>query len=327
MTVALRPIDPASYRPHSLHTADRVWPQSNCYVDLCIELLHSNGYEPLAAAAFALTADLEGDQWTFFKFPIADLERLYGIEIFELNVWRPLVNHVVDQLAQKRCVIPDVDAFYLPDTAGTSYQTEHVKTSIAIQYLDLAGKRVGYFHNAGFYEASGEDFINLFRLEGHLTSPEYLPPYVEVAKFGARRVTTEPALTAGAIDLLRLHLGRAPAANPFHRYAARFDHDLRWLATEPLAVFHGYAFATLRQCGASFEMVALFLKWLADRGEMGLDPAIEAFSDIAATAKSLQFRTARMVGAGKAFTPAPLLDGMATAWDTGFGVLRARYGR
>ena len=133
MTVALRPIDPASYRPHSLHTADRVWPQSNCYVDLWIELLHGNGYEPLAAAAFALTTDLEGDQWTFFKFPSADLERLYGIEIFELNVWRPLVTHVVDQLAQKRCVIPDVDAFYLPDTAGTSYQTEHVKTSIAIR--------------------------------------------------------------------------------------------------------------------------------------------------------------------------------------------------
>ena len=327
MTVTLRPIDPASHQPHPLHTADRVWPQSNCYVDLWIELLHGNGYDPLAACAFTLTTDLEGDQWTFFKYPLADLERLYGIEVFELNVWRPLAAHITDQLAQGRSVIPEVDAFYLPDTAGTSYRAEHVKTSIAIQYLDLPGKRLGYFHNAGYYEVGDDDFTNLLRLEGPLTSPEYLPPYVEVAKFGTRPALAGTALRNGAIDLLRAHLDRAPATNPFHRYAARFGNDLQWLAGGPLPVFHGYAFATLRQCGASFETAALFLRWLAERGESDLDPAIDAFCDIAATAKSLQFRTARLVGAGKAFEPGPFLDGMAARWDSGFELLRSRYGR
>ncbi len=327
MTVTLRPIDPASHQPHPLHTADRVWPQSNCYVDLWIELLHGNGYDPLAAGAFTLTTDLEGDQWTFFKYPLADLERLYGIEVFELNVWRPLASHIADQLVQGRSVIPEVDAFYLPDTAGISYHSEHVKTSIAIQHLDLPGQRLGYFHNAGFYEVRDDDFTNLLRLEGPLTSPEYLPPYVEVAKFGARPPVAGPALTGAAVDLLRTHLDRAPATNPFHRYAARFANDLEWLGQEPLPVFHGYAFATLRQFGASFEMAALFLRWLAERGETGLEPAINAFSDIAATAKSLQFRTARLVGAGKAFAPGPFLDGMAASWNTGFELLRSRYGR
>ena len=71
--------------------ADRAWPESNCYVDLWIELLHAAGAEPLAALRFTLAVDVEGDQWTFFKFPLADLEALYGVSVFELNVWRPLV--------------------------------------------------------------------------------------------------------------------------------------------------------------------------------------------------------------------------------------------
>ena len=29
----------------------------------------------MAALPFTLTVDLEGDQWTFFKFPLADLLR------------------------------------------------------------------------------------------------------------------------------------------------------------------------------------------------------------------------------------------------------------
>lgn len=326
MNGTLRALDPQSYRPHAIHTADRVWPQSNCYVDLWIELLHGNGYDPLAACAFALTTDLEGDQWTFFKFPLADLERVYGIGVIELNLWRPLVTHIADQLEQGRVVIPEVDAFYLPDTAGTSYRTEHVKTSIAVQHLDVEGRRLGYFHNAGFYEVTGEDFTNLLRLEGPLAGPEFLPPYVEVAKFATGPAPAGPELTRAATELLHAHLRRAPLGNPFHRFAPRFDADLRWLRNEPLSVFHGYAFATLRQFGAAFETAALFLGWLGDRGESGLDPAVAAFADIAATAKSLQFRTARLVGAGKPFTPGPFLDGLAASWDAGFELLRSRYG-
>ena len=115
-------LDPAAYARHPLHCADRAWPESNCYVDLWVELLHTAGAEPLAALPFALAVDVEGDQWTFFKFPLADLEALYGVSVFELNVWRPLVVHVAEQLALGRPSIVEVDAFYLPDTAGTSYR-------------------------------------------------------------------------------------------------------------------------------------------------------------------------------------------------------------
>jgi len=37
--------------------------------------------------------DFEGDQWTFFKPPHEDLKALYGIDVQELYVWRPLLEH------------------------------------------------------------------------------------------------------------------------------------------------------------------------------------------------------------------------------------------
>ena len=43
----LWPIEPAAYTPHPLHRTELVWPQSNCYVDLWIELLHTFGVEQL----------------------------------------------------------------------------------------------------------------------------------------------------------------------------------------------------------------------------------------------------------------------------------------
>ncbi len=43
--------------------------------------------------------------------------------VFELNVWRSLAAHVAEQLALGRPSIVEVDAFYLPDTAGTSYRS------------------------------------------------------------------------------------------------------------------------------------------------------------------------------------------------------------
>ncbi len=158
-------LDAAAYERHALHRGDRAWPESNCYVDLWVELLHTAGAEPVAALPFTLGIDLLGDQWTFFKFPPADLELLYGVEVVELNVWRSLPAHVSEQVVLGRPVIVEVDAFYLPDTAGTSYGVEHVKTSIAIQAVDEHAGRLGYFHNSGYFELCGKDFAGVFRLQ------------------------------------------------------------------------------------------------------------------------------------------------------------------
>ena len=330
MTRQIWPLDPATYRRHPLHDGDRAWIESNCYVDLWIELLHTSGVEPLAALPFTFAIDVEGDQWTFFKFPAADLNALYGVDVIELQIWRPITAHLEEQLALGRPALIEVDAFYLPDTMSTTYQEAHVKTTIGVQALDLAAQRAGYFHNAGYYELGGPDFVSAFRLEGDLTDPKYLPPYVEVAKFGVRpglRPTlTDRALVARSLELLGAHLARVPLDNPFGRYAARFEADVDSLAGEPLTQFHRYAFATLRQCGAAFELGGAYLGWLQANGEQGLERIAAACDVIATTAKALQFKLARSVNANRPFDPAPMFATMAGAWDETMTALMARYG-
>ena len=317
------PLTAGAYVSHPLHRSDSAWPESNCYVDLWIELLHAAGCEPLAALPCTLAIDLEGDQWTFFKFPLADLYELYGIDVFELNVWRPLRDHIEDQLAQRRPLIVEVDAFHLPDTAGVSYRTEHVKTSIGIQMFDAAAGRLGYFHNAGYYELAGGDLAAVLP---SAPPPEQLPPYTEVAKFGVRPPCAGEALLARSLDLLRHHLGRRPASNPFTRYGAAFASHLAWLDGGPLARFHRYAFATLRQCGSAFALAAAYLGWLGRGGEDGLQRAAASCDLIATSARALQFKTARVVQANRPFDAAPLIASMAGAWEEVMGELSARYG-
>ena len=121
------PLNPATFTRHGLHDDARSWAQSNCYVDLWVELLHSLGLDPIAGLAFTLAIDFEGDQWTFFKYPLSDLYSLYGIDVQELAIWRPLVEHVEQQVARGRLLIIEVDAWFLPDTTGTSYGAHHEK--------------------------------------------------------------------------------------------------------------------------------------------------------------------------------------------------------
>jgi hypothetical protein len=316
-------LDASSYRAHALHGEDRAWRETNCYVDLWIELLHALQLDPVAALAFTLASDFEGDQWTFFKYPLEDLRALWGLEVHELNLWRPdgLVAHLEEQVAQGRPVIVEVDSFYLPDTRGLSYQLEHVKTSVAVQEIDPAGRRMGYFHGPGYFQVEGHDYAGLFRLDRE-PDPTALPPYAEVVKLHALERPQPKQLAARATELLRFHLRRRPATNPFTRYRQRLERDLDWLRSQPLAFFHLYAFATLRQLGANFELAATFLRWLDDGA---LAPAATQLDSIAATAKTLMLRLARAVTHKKPLDLAPFAA-LEDAWEAALGDLAARYG-
>jgi hypothetical protein len=320
LMLRLLDLDPARYVPHRTHRDERIWAETNCYVDLWTEVLHASGFDPMACLPFTLGVDLEGDQWTFSKFPIADLRRLYGIDVIELNIWRPLLDHVEEQLALGRPLIVETDGWYLPDTRGTSYRAEHVKTSIAIQMVDREARRLGYFHNAGYFELSGEDFDRTFHLD-ESTGGFHLPLYVEVAKLNAGPALSGSDLVAASRLLLQEQLERRPGSNPFVRYAERFPRDLDWLTGEPLSVFHQYAFSGLRQCGAALELAALYLRWLDGSGREGLADSAAAFESISSSAKALQFKTARFVNTRKAFDPAPILADMAEKWEAGMSQL------
>jgi len=318
-------IDAASYRRHPLHDRQRSWPETNCYVDVWIEILNQAGHDPLAALPFVFAIDLDADQWTFFKFPHADLARLYGVAVTELNIWRPLVDHLETHVSRGQVAIVEVDAFYLRDAAGTAYRREHVKTSIGVQLLDRERRRLGYFHNASYFELDGDDFDAVVRNIPPLTEPMLLPPYAELATFGTRPPLRDRELVEASLDLLRLHLAAAPVSNPIRRYADCIAADLRSLDAYGAGAFHRYAFATLRQLGAAFELGASYLRWLRSHGETGLQEAVPCCDVIADGAKVAQFKAARAATTGREFHAQDDLAGMAVAWDAAFNVLRRRF--
>jgi len=322
MTTALLALDADSYRPHPLHANERTWTETNCYVDVWIEVLHALGLDPLAAGAFTLSADFEGDQWTFFKFPPEDLRVLFGVEVAEMNVWRPVVDHVAEQLGFGRLCTVEVDAWFLPDTREVSYRSEHVKTTIVPQMLDRDRRRLGYFHNAGYYELDGDDFDGAFRLGEHAEHAG-LPPYVEVVRLDRMR-HHDPDLVDRVVALTADHLARRPTDNPVARLGDRLAADLGWLAQQDLETFHLYSFGICRQCGASAELAASFVDWLNRHHRPGTEPAADAFRRLATGAKALQFALARVVR-GRTVDLPSVLGPMEGHWASAMEVLDRGY--
>lgn len=297
------------YLPHPLHSSARTWTETNCYVDLWVEVLHSLELDPVAAGAVTLSADFDGDQWTFLKHPPEDLFALYGVEVAELNVWRPLADHIADHLDRGRLLTLEVDSFWLPDTAGVSYRLQHTKTTIAVAEFAPTGRRLGYFHGAGFHHLQGDDLVGVLREQ---TGPDALAPYVEVVRLD--RLHRDPErLLAAARALTAAHLARRPADNPVVRLGDRMLADLPWLTEQGMETFHSYAFATCRQCGATAELAAEFCEWLGERTGGGLTEAVAGFRSAAETAKSLQFQLARAVR-GRSVDLAGTLEELAGSW-------------
>ncbi|HVY46986.1 MAG TPA: DUF1839 family protein [Minicystis sp.] len=312
---AIAGLDSATYAPSALHAEERVWVEKNCYVDVMIEVLHALGLEPLAVAPFVVAIDFEGDQWTFFKPPHGELWDLYGLDVQELNVWRPLLEHVEHHVGNGRLVSTEVDAHWLPDTVGTDYRRSHTKTTIIVNEIDVAARRLGYFHNARYHALEGDDFAAIFRI-GAAPDPAYLPFFAEVLRVD--RVVRRPVaeLAARSRALYAHHLARRPADNPVARFGERFARDLPVLAERGLEHYHAWAFATIRQLGAAFELAALHARWLsAYLPEIAA--AASAYDAVSAGCKTLILKTARAVNAKRPLDARPLFDEMAAAWQRG----------
>ena len=308
----LLPLDPAAYAPHFIHGSERVWGETNCYIDLWVEVLNSLGLDPVPAAVCALDADFDGHSWAFLKYELEDLRRLYGLVVAECNIWRPVVDHIDEYLSTGQLLTVEVDSWWLPDTAGTAYQNEHVKTTVVANLLDRVARRLGYWHNAGYFELSGDDFDHIFRLGEH-ANPEVLPPYVELVRLDKLRRDPDDLL-ATTVALVREHLSRRPETNPVRRLADAVIAALPGLGEQGMETFHLYAFATLRQCGATAELGADLLAWLTDRGAGDLEDAATHLRDVAVSAKSAQFGMAR-AARGRSVDLGGPLDAMAGSWE------------
>lgn len=289
---------PVDFRPHALHGADRHWPETNCYVDLWIEVLASRDFVPEAMLGFTVRQDFEGDQFTFFKVPLENLEELYGISVQELAIFNSLEDHLNKQIDRGFLPLVEMDGFYLPDTDGVSYRSAHAKTTIAPVLIDVPAKRMEYFHNSGFYELSGEDYDGVFRKLPHLMAqPDILFPYTEFAKFGA--APDADAQADIALNLLKYHLKFRPSDNPVAAFQAAFPAHAEQLRSGPPEFFHIYAFNTLRQLGANFELLGSHLAWLERKHDIDFEEEITAADAIAGGAKAFQFQLARAMARGK----------------------------
>ena len=311
MSAVFPDIEPAHYVPHALHSSERMWPETNCYVDLWIEVLACCGLAPEAMLGFTLTQDFEGDQFTFFKVPLEDLETLYGVRCTELAIFDNVENHVLTQIGRGRLCLLEMDSYFMPDTQGVGYRREHGKTTVAINRLDAANRRMDYFHNGGYFCLEGEDFDGVFQKHLGEGDPPFLP-YTEFAKFPASWPGSGHAKTE-AMRLLAVHFARRPGSNPVREFAKVFPAQVEAIADRPFDFFHKYAFNTLRQLGANFELAASHLEWLSSDGALAA-PAEHALK-ISEVAKSVQFQLARAVSRKKFDPLATALDPAADAWD------------
>ena len=312
---ALHGHDPATYRRHWLHDGDRTYPETNCYTDLVIELVHAHGDEPLAVLGSTVALDFESDQWTFFKPHPADLESVLGLDIHEAQPYRSIPDQVADAIAERRTLTVEVDAWYLPDTAATSYGRDHVKTTIAVEAIDRVRERLVYFHNTSLFALDGADYRGLFRIDP-APSADVLPPYVELVRFDGRR---PPAggVRAAAARATRRHLDRVADGNPFDRFGRHLEAVLPALLEGDEADYHAFAFATVRMAGAGFDLMAAHVDWLL--GESGIDVS-GVLGRIVEGSKLLGFKLARR----RPFDAEPTVRDMAAAWTEAMNRLDER---
>jgi hypothetical protein len=317
-------LTPETYRRSDLHDPAREWPETNCFMDLWIEIINALGQNPVAALGFTVAQDFEGDQFTFFKFPPEDLALLYGAKLMELAIYDCVEAHALEQIERGRLPAIEVNGFYLPDTKGLSYRLEHTKTAIGINRLDPVAKRMDYFHNAGLFTLEGEDYDAILgkNLDAAAKATR-LFPYSEFVKFDSPPKGLD--LHQTALSLLRKHLTTRPADNPVAAFQNRVREKAHYLAQREPAYFHKYAFNTCRQLGANFELLADHLLWLSQLGEPGLEAAVAASKAIAMGAKSFQFQLARAAARKKFDGLAAQLDPLVAHYQTALDELTARY--
>ncbi|MEO8175441.1 MAG: DUF1839 family protein [Sphingomicrobium sp.] len=294
---------PHDYLPHQLHGPARSYRETNCYTDVLIELLHSQGLEPLAGLGHLVRTDFEGDQFSFFKIPQGDMERLYGVDIHEMQPVGRLPDQIELQLSLGRIMLVEMDSYFLPDTAATDYRRNHVKSSIAVCSIDQSAQSATYLHNTGMHLLFGEDYRGIFRLDS--LPDACLPPYIELARFDAGSPLAGVELCSTSRDLLAAHLKLRPRSNPFAMFGERLTEDLPRLLNCKVEEFHAYAFATVRMAGAAFDLLGAHAEWLFGH------PVAPALLDIVKGCQILSFRLARR----RRFDFEPVLAELAASWD------------
>lgn len=268
------------YSPHRLHAADRVWPETNCYFDLWIELLHGLGRDPLPLLGAAVALDWEVDHFTFLKPASTDILAASGIVVHEMALWRETAAQIVAQIDASAVPILEVDAFFLPDTQANAYGHTHTKTTIAIVAIQAERQSLDYLHNASRYCLSGNDYAGVLGLGDHRPM---LFPFAELAR-PVRDPASDEEARALALQWLGRYASTRRCSNPVADFASALPGLLAEAGSDPYRI-NALCFNTTRQFGSAFGLLADHLAWL---GEDMSDA-----DDLARSAKTLQFQLAR----------------------------------
>jgi hypothetical protein len=286
------------HHAHALHRGERIWREGVAPVDLWIELLHGNGFEPRAALAFTVTQDFEDDQFTLGKLPFEDIEKLYGLQVQELSVFDSLEERALVQTRRANIVLLETDAFFLPDTRAESYRREHAKTTIGIDVIDPDARRLGYFHHTGYHLLVGDDYDGILRPDTTQDDAPSLFPHVEFVKRVRDALSGTPLAEVSA-DLLCAHLLRRPLGNPITRWREAFPGHVETMIERGEPYARHYAVNVMRQLGANFELLEHYLQWMR---EQGFDIPLQTHAGarkIASETMVMQCKLARAISRGK----------------------------
>lgn len=302
-------LSPEGFIQHPLHRDESVWSNTNCYLDVWIELLHGLGHapEPLFAAAVATTA--QATQFEFLKVDHRDLEEVTGIRVGEHDIWLGLQEQVMLQLGLGNPMLIEADAFWLPDTRGVSYGQEHTKTSIVVLHADPDTRELVYLHNEGLHRLDGADFDHVLgagRSQGIVPSP-----YTELISLEGLRGPQDVDAAAQTRRLLRLHAARAPQTNPVADLMEILRSRFAWLGENGMEGYHALCFETTRQLGVVSMLAAAACRH-AEVPE--LEPAVEAWTAVSEEAKGMQFQLARLARGRGSSALAATMDSAVEHW-------------
>jgi Domain of unknown function (DUF1839) len=307
---------------HEWHTGERIWSQTTPRLDTWISLLHTLDLDPLPILSALLCSDFEGDQWSAPRVPASDVWSAHGLVVEEMCVWRPLLAHLVEQLDRGHAVLVEVDEFHLPDLVGSSYQRAHSKTVIAFTGYDRHAHSARYIHGAFGGEIGGEDLDSM--LAAGIGSAQ-LAPTTTLVRLDRMVHRAPDELARIGVALARFHGTRFPVQNPVRAFGEALRSQGTWLAGGDEVHYARWAFATLHQCGAAFELGSDVCDWLASHGE----PTGAAGTHLRAVsrgARALHQRLVRVPQSGRMPDVAQTVEEMARSWDDAMVVLKHTYG-
>ena len=141
-----------------------------------------------------------------------DLEPLFGVDIHEMQPYRPLPEQIAEQIAARRTLIVELDSWYLPDTAATSYRQrarEELRRRSRRSTADGRAAALLPRHRA----ATSSPARTTAASSGSAAqfSDDVLPPYTELVRFDAGpRAAGRGAARAASLGCSREHLDARP---------------------------------------------------------------------------------------------------------------------